>query len=132
VIRGIQKLADDVTKREQDFAQSGETSTALRYFPGRGKSGVGRRAVITSDAAWKIHQRAAAVHLCRAVDRSPATQWGRVRARTTEPLWARVRQTIENFLNHGLAAAARCRAARPSEAFFVKCDRSTMSQGRHR
>jgi uncharacterized protein len=44
-----------------------------------------------------------------------------------EPLWARVRQTIANFLGSVWRSGA-LQGATADEAFFVKCDHSTMSQ----
>ena len=44
-----------------------------------------------------------------------------------EPLWARVRQTITNFLTTVWRSGA-LQGGKPDEAFFVKCDRSTMTQ----
>ena len=45
-----------------------------------------------------------------------------------EPLWARVRQTITQLPHHGLADRRARRARPPDEAFFVQCDRTTMTQ----
>ncbi len=123
VIRGIQKLADDVTKREQDLLNP-ENINALRYFPGRGNRVWGAR-VITSDAAWKyINVRRLFIYVEQSIDRG--TQWV-VFEPNDEPLWARVRQTIENFLTTVWRSGA-LQGGKASEAFFVKCDRSTMSQ----
>ncbi len=44
-----------------------------------------------------------------------------------EILWSRVRQTISNFLT-GLFRQGAFRGQTPRDSFFVKCDRSTMSQ----
>ena len=44
-----------------------------------------------------------------------------------EPLWARVRRTISNFLT-GSGATAALEGTKAEEAFFVKCDRTTMTQ----
>src|SRR5205085_1347471 len=94
VIRGIQKLADDVTKREQDLLNP-KNINALRYFPGRGNRVWGAR-VVTSDAAWKyINVRRLFIYVEQSIDYG--TQWV-VFEPNDEPLWARVRQTIENFL----------------------------------
>ncbi|HEY1404927.1 MAG TPA: phage tail sheath C-terminal domain-containing protein, partial [Pyrinomonadaceae bacterium] len=44
-----------------------------------------------------------------------------------EPLWARVRATIRNFLITVWRSGA-LEGTKPDEAFFVKCDRTTMTQ----
>jgi phage tail sheath protein FI len=44
-----------------------------------------------------------------------------------EPSWARVRLQVGNFLD-GLWRAGAFQGARPQDAWFVKCDRTTMTQ----
>jgi len=44
-----------------------------------------------------------------------------------EPLWARIRQTITNFLTSVWRSGA-LQGATTGEAFFVKCDHTTMTQ----
>ena len=44
-----------------------------------------------------------------------------------EPLWANVRRSVEDFL-FGLFRRGAFQGVRPEEAFFVRCDRSTMTQ----
>jgi len=44
-----------------------------------------------------------------------------------EPLWARVRQSISNFLVRVWRDGALM-GATPEEAYFVRCDRTTMTQ----
>ena len=51
---------------------------------------------------------------------------GRLRP-NNEPLWAQLRGEIENFL-YGVFRQGAFPANRPQEAYFVKCDRSTMTQ----
>ncbi|MEA2859986.1 MAG: uncharacterized protein QOC72_2025 [Methylobacteriaceae bacterium] len=123
VIRGIQKLADDVTKREQDLLNP-KNINALRYFPGRGNRVWGAR-VVTSDAAWKyINVRRLFIYVEQSID--VGTQWV-VFEPNDEPLWARVRQTITNFLTTVWRSGA-LQGGKAEEAFFVKCDYSTMTQ----
>jgi phage tail sheath protein FI len=123
VIRGIQALADDVTKREQDLLNPVNIN-AFRYFPGRGNRVWGAR-VVTSDAAWKyINVRRLFIYVEQSIDRG--TQWV-VFEPNDEPLWARVRQTITNYLTTVWRSGA-LQGAKAEEAFFVKCDYSTMTQ----
>jgi len=44
-----------------------------------------------------------------------------------EPLWARVRRSISNFLTVVWRNGA-LEGTTPEEAYFVKCDRTTMTQ----
>ncbi|HYL91706.1 MAG TPA: phage tail sheath C-terminal domain-containing protein [Alphaproteobacteria bacterium] len=54
------------------------------------------------------------------------TQFASTRS-NDEKLWANVRQTIDNFLRTEWRAG-KLQGTKPEEAFFVKCDRSTMTQ----
>jgi uncharacterized protein len=123
VIRGITKIAQDVTKREQDMLNP-RNINVLRSFPGRGNRVWGAR-VLTSDASWKyINVRRLFIFVEESIDEG--TQWV-VFEPNDEPLWARVRQTVSNFLTTVWRSGA-LQGAKPDEAFFVKCDRSTMTQ----
>jgi phage tail sheath protein FI len=44
-----------------------------------------------------------------------------------EPVWARVKRTITNFLTTAWRNGA-LEGTKPEEAFFVKCDATTMTQ----
>jgi phage tail sheath protein FI len=123
VIRGITKIADDVTKREQDTLNP-RNINVLRFFPGRGNRVWGAR-VVTSDAAWKyINVRRLFIFVEESIDEG--TQWV-VFEPNDEPLWARVRATITNFLTTVWRNGA-LQGLKPDEAFFVRCDRTTMTQ----
>ena len=45
----------------------------------------------------------------------------------SEPLWARVRRTVANFLTDVWRSGA-LEGSKVEEAFFVRCDRTTMTQ----
>lgn len=123
VIRGITKIAQDVTKREQDLLNP-KGINALRFFPGRGNRVWGAR-TLSSDASWKyINVRRLFIMVEESIEEG--TQWV-VFEPNDEPLWARVRQTITNFLTSVWRSGA-LQGATTDEAFFVKCDRSTMTQ----
>lgn len=123
VIRGITKIADDVTKREQDMLNP-RNINALRFFPGRGNRVWGAR-VLTSDSAWKyINVRRLFIFVEESIDEG--TQWV-VFEPNDEPLWARVRATVNNFLTSVWRSGA-LQGTKPDEAFFVRCDRTTMTQ----
>ena len=83
----------------------------LRAFPGRGNRVWGAR-VLTSDTAWKyINVRRLFLLIEESIDEG--TQWV-VFEPNDEPLWARVRQSVTHFLDHAVAASARCRAPPPT------------------
>jgi phage tail sheath protein FI len=54
------------------------------------------------------------------------TQWA-VFENNNEPLWANIRRTVEDFLFNEWRSGALM-GAKPEEAYFVRCDRSTMTQ----
>jgi phage tail sheath protein FI len=123
VIRNITKIAQDVTKREQDLLNP-KGINALRFFPGRGNRVWGAR-TISSDASWKyINVRRLFLFVEESIDEG--TQWV-VFEPNDEPLWARVRQSITNFLTTVWRSGA-LQGATANEAFFVRCDRTTMTQ----
>lgn len=123
VIRGITKIAQDVTKREQDLLNP-KGINALRFFPGRGNRVWGAR-TLSSDSSWKyINVRRLFIFVEESIDEG--TQFV-VFEPNDEPLWARVRQTITNFLTTVWRSGA-LQGTKPDEAFFVKCDFTTMTQ----
>jgi hypothetical protein len=63
-------------------------------------------------------------YLEASIDRS--TQWA-VFEPNGERLWANIRQTVASFLYNEWFNGALL-GAKPEEAYFVKCDRSTMTQ----
>jgi len=123
VVRGIRRIIRDVSKREQDMLNP-KGINALRTFPGRGPRVWGAR-TLSSDASWKyINVRRLFIFVEESIDEG--TQWV-VFEPNDEPLWARVRQTVSNFLLTVWRSGA-LEGTKPDEAFFVKCDRSTMTQ----
>lgn len=96
----------------------------FRYFQGRGLRLWGAR-TISSDPEWKyISVRRYFAYLEHSIDRG--TQWA-VFENNGDTLWANVRRTIEDFLFVEWRNGALL-GLKPEEAFFVRCDRSTMSQ----
>lgn len=96
----------------------------IRYFEGRGVLVWGARTV-SSDPEWKyLNIRRYFIYLEASIDRS--TQWA-VFEPNGEALWANVRRTVESFLETEWREG-RLAGASTDEAYFVRCDRSTMSQ----
>ena len=129
VIRGIDTsngfhgLEDQITKREQDILNP-KGINALRFFPDRGTRVWGAR-TLSSDGSWKyINVRRIFIFVERSID--VGTQWV-VFEPNDEKLWARVRQTITNFLTTVWRSGALF-GSKADQAFFVRCDRTTMTQ----
>jgi phage tail sheath protein FI len=123
VIRGAQELQLTLTKGEQDILNP-KGVNCTRSFSGRGIRVWGARTT-SSDPSWKyINVR----RLFLFVEQSiyDGTQWV-VFEPNDEDLWARVTQTVENFLTTVWRSGALM-GTTASEAFFVRCDRSTMTQ----
>lgn len=123
VLRSIQAIEQSITKREQDVLNPVNINV-LRAFPGRGNRVWGAR-VLTSDSAWRyVPVRRLFIMIEESIDE--ATQWV-VFEPNDEPLWARVRQSVSRFLLSQWRIGA-LQGATADEAFFVACDRSTMTQ----
>ena len=96
----------------------------IRTFPGRGLLVWGAR-TLSSDDEWKyVNVRRLLHYLARSIDKG--TQWV-VFEPNGPSLWSKVRGQIENFLT-ALWRAGAFPAARPDQAFYVRCDESTMTQ----
>ena len=101
-----------------------EGVNCFRFFEGRGMRLWGAR-TISSDPEWKyVNLRRYFAYLERSIDKG--TQWA-VFEPNGEQLWANVRRTIEDFLLNEWQGGALL-GDKPDKAYFVKCDRSTMSQ----
>lgn len=122
---GVGALDRHVTARDvEQLAPRGVN--ALRDFrrSGRGIRVWGAR-TMSSDPAWKyVHLRRLFLFLEHSIEGS--TQWV-VFEPNAEPTWAVLRAAVTDFL-HGRWRAGAFAGATPREAFFVRCDRSTMTQ----
>lgn len=96
----------------------------LRLLSGRGYRVWGARTT-TSDPEWKyVNIRRYFNYLEASIDRG--TQWA-VFEPNGERLWANIRTTIEDYLYNEWVSGALL-GSTPAEAFFVRCDRTTMTQ----
>jgi uncharacterized protein len=119
----ITRIAQDVNKREQELLNPIGIN-ALRYFPGRGNRVWGAR-TLSSLSSWKyINVKRLFIYVEASID--VGMQWV-VFEPNDEPLWARVRQTIIDFLTTTWRSGA-LQGTTPAQAFFVTCDRTTMTQ----
>ena len=110
--------------RAQQEVLNPEGINCLRFFAGRGYRVWGARTV-SSDPEWKyVNVRRYLSYLERSID--IGTQWA-VFENNDQPLWDRVRGAIENFL-YSEWRLGRLVGDRPDHAYFVKCDRTTITQ----
>jgi hypothetical protein len=127
VVRGITGLARFFTKAEQDILNPyPQNINVIRDFrpSSRGLRVWGARC-ITSDSEYKyVNVRRLLIFLEDSIDRG--LQWV-VFEPNDEPLWARVRRSVTNFLTTVWRNGA-LEGATPDQGFFVKCDRTTMTR----
>jgi phage tail sheath protein FI len=101
-----------------------EGINCFRFFEGRGMRLWGAR-LISSDPEWKyVNLRRYFAYLEHSIDKS--TQWA-VFEPNGERLWANLRRTVADFLLNEWQNGALL-GDKPEKAFFVRCDRSTMTQ----
>ena len=123
VPRGVIGLESPVNKAQQDILNP-EGINCFRFFEGRGIRLWGAR-TISSDPEWKyISVRRYFAYLEHSIDKG--TQWA-VFENNSDPLWANIRRTVEDFLFNEWKSGALM-GLKPEEAFFVRCDRTTMTQ----
>jgi len=127
VVRGIVGLQRLLNKEQHDILNPYPVNiNVIRDFRpnNRGIRVYGGR-IITMDSDWKyVNVRRLLIFIEASVDRG--LQWV-VFEPNAEPLWARVRRSIANFLTLVWRNGA-LEGTRVEEAFFVKCDRTTMTQ----
>ena len=123
VVNGALGLEFNITKGEQDVLNPRGVN-CIRAFPGRGILIWGARTA-ASDPAWKyVNVRRLFIFVEKSIEMG--TQWV-VFEPNDEKLWARVKQTINQFLTSVWRSGALMGTTQ-EEAFFVKCDRTTMTQ----
>jgi Bacteriophage tail sheath protein len=123
VVAGAIGFEQTLNKAQQDVLNP-EGINCFRWFEGRGYRLWGARTA-SSDPEWKyVNLRRYFVYLEHSIDKG--TQWA-----VFEPngalLWSNVRRTIESFLLNEWQIGALL-GDKPEKAFFVRCDRSTMTQ----
>jgi phage tail sheath protein FI len=123
VVRGAIGFEALLNKAQQDVLNP-EGINCLRFFEGRGYRLWGAR-TISSDPEWKyVNLRRYFAYLERSIEKH--TQWV-VFENNSEPLWANVSSTVEDFLFNEWKSG-HLMGEKSSEAYFVRCDRSTMTQ----
>lgn len=123
IVRGVNSLQVSIDKGKQEILNP-KGVNVIRVFPGRGIILWGARTVST-DPLWKyVNVRRLFIFIERSIDQG--TQW-LVFEPNNERLWSRVVATIKQFLTQVWKDGALM-GTTPEEAFFVKCDRTTMTQ----
>lgn len=123
VVRGALRFERLVSTGEQELLNPLGIN-CLRLFPGRGNRVWGAR-TISSDPEWKyVNVRRYFNYLEHSLDNG--TQRA-VFEPNGEKLWANVRDTVASFLYNEWVNGALL-GDKPELAFFVRCDRGTMTQ----
>jgi uncharacterized protein len=123
VVRGLTRFEVNINTARQDVLNP-EGINALRFFEGRGNRVWGAR-TLSSDPEWRyVNVRRLFIYLEHSIDK--ATQWA-VFEPNSERLWANIRATVEDFLLVQWRDGALL-GSKPEEAYFVRCDRTTMTQ----
>jgi uncharacterized protein len=123
VVQGLTKFELNINKARQDVLNP-EGINALRFFEGRGNRVWGAR-TMSSDPEWKyVNVRRLFIYLEHSLDQG--TQFAVFEPNNSQ-LWANIRQTVEDFLLV-LWRDGALLGDKPEQAFFVRCDRTTMSQ----
>jgi phage tail sheath protein FI len=123
VLFGVVDLQIEITKGQQDVLNP-KGINCIRVFPGLGIRVWGAR-TISSDPQWKyISVRRLFIYVEESIEEG--IQWA-VFEPHDESLWARVKRSISQFLFRVWIDGALM-GGNPEEAFFVKCDRTTMTQ----
>ncbi len=123
VVRGLTRLEANINTARQDVLNP-EGINALRFFEGRGNRVWGAR-TMSSDPEWRyVNVRRFFIYLEHSIDK--AMQFA-----VFEPngprLWTNIRRTVEDLLFTQWQSGALL-GSKPEEAFFVACDRTTMTQ----
>jgi phage tail sheath protein FI len=123
VVRLALRFERMLNKGQQDVLNP-EGINCFRFFEGRGYRLWGARTA-TSDGEWKyVNLRRYFAYLERSIDKGTQIF---VFESNGDRLWANVRQTISDFLLNEWKSG-RLMGVTPEEAFFVRCDRTTMTQ----
>lgn len=117
--RGVVGLAYDCNFREQEMLNP-RGINCIRTFPNRGIKVWGARTLVEPDKTeWRyINVRRLISYIEKSIELG--TQWV-VFEPNDQDLWARVRRTVNNFLER-LWREGALFGASPEQAFYVKCD----------
>jgi phage tail sheath protein FI len=123
IILGIDSLQFNINDQQQSQLNPIGIN-ALRFFTGSGNLVWGGRTTST-DPDWKyINVRRLFIFVEKSIQR--AMKWA-VFEINDEPLWTRVTRSVEAFLTR-LWMDGMLQGAKKEQAYFVRCDRTTMTQ----
>ena len=123
VVYGLTKFEANINQGRQQVLNP-EHINALRFFPGRGNRVWGAR-TLSSDPEWLyVNVRRLFIYLEHSIDK--AMQWA-VFEPNNESLWRNISRTVKDFLEVQWRQGALL-GSTPDQAYFVRCDRSTMTQ----
>jgi phage tail sheath protein FI len=122
---GLRPLDRTLSKREHDILNP-KGVNVIRDFRSDGRDiRIWGARTMSSDSMWKyVNVRRLFIFIEQSIDRG--TQWA-VFEPNSEPTWIAVRTSITNFLRTVWRNGALMGTTQ-DEAFFVKCDRTTMTQ----
>ena len=127
LMKGVQGLSYVLTDPENGTLNP-KGINCLRYFTEYGNIVWGSRTLVGSDtkaSEWKyIPVRRIALFMEESLYRG--TQWA-VFEPNDEPLWAQIRLSVGTFM-HDLYRKGAFQGSKPSDAYFVKCDKETTTQ----
>jgi phage tail sheath protein FI len=122
---GRKPLRHTLNKREQDILNPKGVNVVRDFRPDGRDIRVWGARTMTSDSMWRyVSVRRLFIMLEQSIDRG--TQWA-VFEPNSEPTWIAVRTSIANFLRTVWRNGALM-GTTEEEAFFVRCDRTTMTQ----
>jgi phage tail sheath protein FI len=125
VIRGAVDLQFPVPRGQQDLLNPRGLNVLRDFRPDRRGIRVWGARTLSIDPMWKyVNVRRLFLYLEESIEEG--TQWV-VFEPNSEPLWDRVKRSIESFLLTVWRNGALM-GTRPDQAFYVKCDRTTMTQ----
>jgi phage tail sheath protein FI len=123
VIEGSNGLSIDLSEEHLGIL-NGDGVNSLRSFPGRGVRVWGARTT-SEDPDWRyVNVRRLFIMLRRSLEEG--TQWA-VYEPNEKVTWQRLQREIEEFLN-SLLEQGYFAGGTPNEAFFVRCDESTVTR----
>jgi phage tail sheath protein FI len=123
IVQGLDQFESNIDKG-RDEVLNPEGINALRFFPDRGYRVWGAR-TLSSDPLWiYVNVRRLFIYLEHSIDK--ATQWA-VFEPNNPTLWQQVAQSVKDFLQVQWLSGALLGAS-PDQAYFVRCDRTTMTQ----
>jgi uncharacterized protein len=96
----------------------------IRFIPDRGFRVWGARTVSSNTQLMYVNVRRYLIYLEHSIDNG--TQWA-VFENNGPLLWARVKDSVDSFLNNEFVEG-NLLGSTPAQAYFVRCDRTTMTQ----